>query len=235
MAPCIQTVERIDIRVDDHPWDFARDRRDEIDAYFAEKQTANPALWNGRMLLSRAPSVRDCVLTGTCFETDFASFLAWRDWGFPDPQVANVFAQGALRTADCAFLLGVMGAHTANAGRIYFPSGTPERADIVDGRLDLAGSLMRELAEETGLTAADVTPAEHWTAVIDGPRVALIRIVAAAGAAEALAARITESVAADHHAELAGLHIARSPADITPAMPPFIAAYLRHIWAGEGS
>ena len=28
------------------------------------------------------------------FETDFASFLAWRDWGFPDKNVFNGFGHG---------------------------------------------------------------------------------------------------------------------------------------------
>ena len=60
------------------------------------------------------------------FETDFAAFLAWRDWGFPDESVFNGFGMGALRCTDGAYVLGEMGAHTANAGRIYFPSGTPD-------------------------------------------------------------------------------------------------------------
>ena len=164
-----------------------------------------------------------------------ASFLAWRDWGSPDPGIANVFAQAALRAADGAFVLGVMRADTANAGRVYFPSGTPEPADLVSGRLDLAGSLMRELAEETGLTAADVLPAADWTAVDDGPRLALMRVVSVREPAEVLAARILDHVARDDHPELAGIHVARSPADIVPAMPPFVAAFLHHVWSGGGS
>ena len=33
-------------------------------------------------------------------ETDYASFLAYRDWDFPEPGVYNVFAAAALRAAD---------------------------------------------------------------------------------------------------------------------------------------
>ena len=91
-------------------------------------------------------------LRASYFETDFASFLAWRDWGFPDRDVFNGFGMGALRCSDGAFLLGEMADHTANAGRIYFPAGTPDLDDVKLGAVDIAGSIAREIEEETGLT-----------------------------------------------------------------------------------
>ena len=95
-------------------------------------------------------------LSGAYLETDFASFIAWRDWGFPDKTMRNCFPMAALRSSDGAFLLGVMGAHTATAGQVYFPAGTPDPNDVVGERVDLEAGVMRELPEETGLGPADV-------------------------------------------------------------------------------
>ena len=96
------------------------------------------------------------VLRGDYFETDFADFLAWRDFGFPGESVCNGFSMAALQGSDGAFLLGEMAAHTANAGAIYFAAGTPDRQDVFGERVDLAASVTRELEEETGVSAAEI-------------------------------------------------------------------------------
>src|ERR1700740_370114 len=116
--PRIFRVETLDLPVAPFAWPFAQDRREEIAAHFAEKQRERPKLWNGRVLLGRDPDVAGSRFSATYFETDFASFLALRDWGVPDKAVFNGFGMGALRASDGAFVLGVMGEHTANAGRI---------------------------------------------------------------------------------------------------------------------
>ena len=47
----VLAIERLDVGFVPRPWRFADERRGEIDAYFAEMQRRNPALWNGRVLL----------------------------------------------------------------------------------------------------------------------------------------------------------------------------------------
>jgi hypothetical protein len=106
-------------------WPFAVERRADIDAHFALKQSEKSQLWNGRVLLGRNPVFSGDRFSADYFEADFASFLAWRDWGFADNSVFNGFGMGALRGNDGAFLLGEMAGHTANAGRIYFPQVRP--------------------------------------------------------------------------------------------------------------
>src|SRR5947208_3588062 len=142
-APIIHRVTALDLRYEPWAWPFEDQRRAEIATHFASKQREKPAIWNGRVLLGRDPAFADGRLSASYFEADFASFLAWRDWGFPDRDVFNGFGMGALRASNGAFVLGEMGSHTANGGRVYFPSGTPDLDDVRDGRLDIPLSVAR--------------------------------------------------------------------------------------------
>src|SRR5438094_4418482 len=208
-SPVIHRVTTLDLAVRPVVWPFAEERRAEIEAHFAEKQRERPKIWNGRVLLGRDAVFTDGHLAATYFETDFASFLAWRDWGFPDPAVFNGFGMGALRASDGAFALGVMGSHTANAGRVYFPSGTPDLDDVRDGMLDIPGSVMREVEEETGLTPAEYRAGAHWDCLSTGVAIAMIQILQVEMSGEELRARIEANLAAQLSPELSAIHMVR--------------------------
>lgn len=222
-------IARLDVPHTPWSWPFAADRLAEIQAHFAHRQRQAP-LWNGRVLMLRDHVLDAGVLRTTSFETDFASFIAWRDWGFPDRTVHNGFAMGALRTRDGAFLLGVMGAHTASAGSVYFPAGTPDPADLVDGCLDFEGSVRREVAEETGLGPDDVEAEPGWHVVFAGPRLALMKVLHVPQTADEARARIRAHLAREETPELADIRIVRGPADLDRRMPPFVTAFLSAVW-----
>ncbi|HVL72286.1 MAG TPA: NUDIX hydrolase [Beijerinckiaceae bacterium] len=212
----------------DEPWPWALRNRDLVAAHWAALTGDNPALYNGRVLVRRRHVLEAGRLDLGYVETDYASFIAFRDHGFPDPESGNAFAMAALRGADGAFLLGRMGEHTANAGKVYFPAGTPGPEDVLpDGTVDLAGSVLRELEEETGLRPGDVAMDEAWTATIAGARTALMREVRVPEPAEAARARIRAFLAGQARPELSDIVIVRTVADIDEAMPPFMQAYLR--------
>ena len=225
--PAIHRIATLDLKVKPRPWPFAEERRGEIEAHFGGVREARPEIWNGRVLLGRNAVRAGSRLSAEYFETDFASFLAWRDWGFPDREVFNGFGMGALLSADGAFLLGEMGSHTANAGRIYFPSGTPDPGDVRDGMLDIEGSVMREVEEETGLAPADYAMDAQWNCVVAEPLVALIRILRVDMPGEALRARIEQHLASEKRPELRAIHLVRRLADLSPAMPRFVTAFLK--------
>lgn len=224
--PQIHRVETLDLTVAPWDWPFAQARAADVAAHFAEKQREKPKLWNGRILLGRAPSFDGTHMSAHYFETAFADMLAWRDWGFPDREVFNGFGMGALRTTDGAFVLGEMAADTSNAGRIYFPAGTPDLDDIVNGKLDIAGSVVREIEEETGLTPSDYHAAPHWDCVVSGPSIALMRTLQLDITGEAAIAKIEANLAAQEHPELAAVHLVRSRRDFTSTMPLFVTAFL---------
>jgi len=223
-------VERLELAFAPRRWPFADDRRAEIDRHFEELQRLKPAVWNGRILLLRDHAIVGGVSRGEYFETDYASFVAWREWGFPDTTVRNCFSLGALRAADGGFLLGVMSEHTLNSGKIYFPAGTPEPGDIVGGQVDLAGSIIREIAEETGL-GADAYRAESGWYCVPGPtHIAHFKMLHVDGDAPALRQRILANLASQREPELADILIARREGDLDPMMPPFVMTFLRHFW-----
>jgi hypothetical protein len=223
--PVIHRVTQLDLAVQPWSWRFAEERRADIDAHFAIKQREKP-IWNGRILLGRSPAFAGDRFGANYFEADFASFLAWRDWGFPDKDVFNGFGMGALRGSDGAFVLGEMGQHTANAGRIYFPSGTPDLDDIRDGAVDMSGSVAREVEEETGLTPADYVAGAHWDCVVSGAAIAMIRILNVDSSGEAMQARIEANLARQQQPELSAIHLVRNAGDLTAAMPRFVTAFI---------
>jgi 8-oxo-dGTP pyrophosphatase MutT (NUDIX family) len=229
--PVIRRVTTLDLSFRPEPWPFADRRRADIDAHFAAAQRERP-VWNGRVLLGRDPVFTAERFNARYFETDFASFLAWRDWGFPDAGVFNGFGMGALRCSDGAFILGEMGPHTSNAGRIYFPAGTPDPDDLSDGKVDIAGSIAREIEEETGLTPADYSAGPYWDCVVSGAAIAMIRLLDADGPAEALRARIEAKLAGQRQPELSAIHLVRRTSDLTAAMPRFVTAFLEQQFAG---
>ena len=224
--PVIHRVTSLELPVDSWSWPFAEARRPEIDAHFALQQRAKPKLWNGRVLLGRHPVFAGDRFSASYFETDFASFLAWRDWGFPDKDVFNGFGMGALCCADGAFALGEMSQHTANAGRIYFPSGTPDLDDVRDGAVDIPGSVARELEEETGLVPGDYLGDADWHCVHTGPAVAMIRILHVDMPGERLRARLEANLALQLSPELSAIHLVRGRGDLTAAMPEFVTAFI---------
>jgi len=232
-SPVIHRVTTLDLAVRPVAWPFAEERRAEIAAHFAERQRERPKLWNGRVLLGRDAVFTDGHLSATYFETDFASFLAWRDWGFPDKAVFNGFGMGALRASDGVFVMGEMAQHTANAGRIYFPSGTPDLDDVRDGALDIPGSVVRELGEETGLTAADYRAEPDWHCVVTDPSIAMIQIINLDMPGDVARARIEANLAREDEPELSAIYLVRGMSDLTPSMPRFVTAFVAQQFASR--
>ncbi len=232
----VRPLDGVEAHVEPVDWPFARERKDEIAAHWLELSTGNPAMFNGTVLLQHRWRIEGGVYRAAYTPVDYASFVAWIRFGQPGAPRRNGFGMGALRSADGAFVLGVMADHTVNAGKIYFPAGTPDLDDVTsDGRVDLAGSLSRELFEETALRPDEVEIEDRWTLVSEGYRDAFMKPARLVYGADE-ARRIMRERLSETDRELADIHLVRRPSDIIEARTPvFAAAYMRAIFASEAA
>ncbi len=221
----IEELKGFDLKLEQQAWAFADAERNRIDAHWQTCFAANPRLWNGEVLICMKAHVADGVLSARFAITDFASFIAWRDWGWPDDSVLNCFGVPAVISADAALLFGVMGPHTLNAGLCYPPAGSLEPRDVLpDGRVDIRKSMALELAEETGLDTAAARPG-RLLAIFDGPRLAVVEEYAFPHPFDEMRAIFRRHIHGNPAPELASIEAIHSPAQIDRRMP----RYAQHI------
>ncbi|WP_148259266.1 GNAT family N-acetyltransferase [Polymorphum gilvum] len=235
LPPMVRPLSGVDLRLAaNQPWPFELANRPAIEAHWREAQRANPHLWNGRTLKLVDWTLAGGRLCGACVETSFAAFLAWRDWGCPDRAAWNAFGSALVRSRDGALLYGIMAPTTANAGLVYPPGGSLDLADLAaDGSVDVLGSIARELAEETGLAAADAHAGALF-AVLDGPRLSVARAFRFDRDADDLRAAMLRHSRASAEQELSDIVILREPADLPRAnVPAFARALAGHVLAGH--
>jgi len=225
-TPKVVHVDRLELAYEPRPWAFADANRRRIDAVFAEAQARKPALFNGRVLTMHRCDLDNGVLRGGFLETDYASFTFWIAAGRPDAGIYDCFGAAAVMSADGAFLLGEMAAHTYNAGQIYFPCGTPDRSDILGNTVDFDFSVRRELKEETGLEPSDLTDEPGWTLAMDGEVICAVKVMRSKLDATPLRAQLLQNLARERQPELADIKIIRGADDFHPKMRPFARIFL---------
>jgi 8-oxo-dGTP pyrophosphatase MutT (NUDIX family) len=228
----IRRVSRVEACCRPFDWTWPQQNRAFIAENWKRRTAGKPQMFNGRVLMLQDVAFERDLCRNTYFEVDYADFVAWIDKGEPDPAIANGFAMGALRGSDGAYICGVMGSGTTNAGRVYFAAGTPDPSDLrPDGSVDLATRLTRELAEETGLHEGDYHVDDEWIIVQRWPTIALLRMVTLPVTAEDGAAKIRANIARQHEPELQDVRIIRGSGDIDPErMPLFLQSFFGWIF-----
>ncbi|MEP3428803.1 MAG: GNAT family N-acetyltransferase [Roseibium sp.] len=226
----VHSVSSIDLALSNQPWAFEVSNKAAIAGHFEEAKNRIEHLWNGRTLQLTGYQFVDGVFTGTCADSSFAAYLAWRDWGAPDPTAFNLFGSAILRTNDGALLYGVMSEKTATGGLIYPPGGNLDPTDLTpDGKVDVEGAIYRELEEETGLTREDVIIGDLLVA-FDGPRISVARVFDVDSPANDLGRRIIEHSMASEEQELADIRIIRTRQDLDdPAIVPYARAFAEYM------
>ncbi len=222
-----------DVSVAPGPHPLYQERRAEIEANWRAEVAANPALFNGEMLIHRDVRIDAAGrLVATGHLTPYATMLWWRKQ--PDRPIAeHVFPIAVPITSDGAILAIEMAAKTANAGRIYCAAGSLDAHDIVNGKVDLDANMLREVAEETGIDLSSARTLDGYLGVRVLKATTLFRIFLLPYDAEEAAARVRRHMETDHEQEIAGPVIIRNGERQGRNYPAFMPPIIDWIFAPD--
>lgn len=196
MDGTVTPIRGIALRVDPGPHPLEMDHADAIAAHWMQEHAANPALYNGRLILQRQMQFVDGEVRAVGHEASFAAFLWWRRQRSL-AGAGHLFGYPVLVSGDGALIAVQMSRHTANPGQVYFAAGSLDPSDVVDGRCNLIGNMRREVLEETGLDLDDADADGVMYASYRPYKLTLLRIYRFREPAKELLARI------DHFAQTA--------------------------------
>ncbi len=203
----ISEISHTDLMLVPGSWPFAEQHAQEIENHWARSLKDNPDLWNGKMLAARAPKIQDGCLSAEFVEIEYAAYLAWRDWEYPDKSRFNIFGTAVIRSREGHLIFGVMGDTTSWPGRTYPPAGSLELSDVgPDGRLDVFVSGVRELKEETGINVQSMTPDQTLVAWA-GQQIAVMQVFSLDYSGHELVKEINDFIAAETQSELAKIQL----------------------------
>lgn len=221
----ILPVETVEVRLDPGPHPFERANEAAIDRNWLTETAANPALFDGTVVLLSRLSYAGGRLEGRCHAIRFATFMHWRK-SQPVVSAEHAYAHAMLVSRDNALIAIRMAGHTVNAGSVYFAAGSFEPGDFVDGVADIDFNMIREVGEETGLDLAAVRRARRYHALSTDRGTVIFRRYFLDADADEIAAGIRAFVAADAEPEIEGPVVIRSkddlPEGLKPHMPPLI-------------
>jgi hypothetical protein len=228
----VQRVEACRLTVRPGTWPYADRNRDAIAAHWVQARARNPAYFNGVIQILSRFQIDGGVFTGDFAATDFASFLYWREHGHADATVRDCFGCGIIRSAEGFLLLGRQAAGNLNAGRAYCPGGFIDPADVgADGTIDIDGSILREMAEETGLDGASLRREPGYILVAAAESIAIGIEFRSERTADDLRQDMLRHIASQRDAELAGIVTVQNASDLerietSSYVPPLVRALL---------
>ena len=228
-------IKRCALHVGDGDWLYARANATAIERHWQAARRDNPGYFNGVIHLIDEMTVANECLSARLLRTDFKSYLYWRDHGFEEAAVLDGFGSALIRSAGGDIMLGRQRPGNINAGLTYLPGGFIDARDAApDGTIDLAASVWRELAEETGLGPDDLVAGNGFYLTCDGAQVSLALPVTARLSTCDLKDKIDRHLAADQDPELAGIVAVRDFSDIDGlAMAPYARVLVSHLLSAQ--
>jgi 8-oxo-dGTP pyrophosphatase MutT (NUDIX family) len=222
----ILAVDEIDLHLSPDPHPYEVDRAPDIEANWQHELRGNAALFDGQVMLLSSLEWRSGLLRGTCHLVRFATFMLWRRER-PLMLAQHLFANAIPVTSDGKLMLIRMGPDTANAGRVYFASGSFEDADFRAGRLDVASNVQREVYEETGLDLTNTLHEPKWHMLWRETGSVIFRRHAVARSSADIEAEVRDYIGDGAGQEIDDVHFIASHEDLPPTVAGHVPDLVR--------
>lgn len=230
----ILPVDGIEVRLDPGPHPFARDNAEAIAENWQREIAANPALFDGTVVLLSQLAYRDNRLVGRCHAVNYSTFMLWRKRR-ENSGAEHAYAHAMLVATDNALVAIRMGPHTVNAGRVYFAAGSFEPVDFRDGLVDVDFNMIREVREETGLDLSGAERGKRWHALSTNSGTVIFRRYHETEPADEIARRISAFVATEAEPEIEGPVVIRHAADLPVGLSAHMKPLIEWHFSGEDS
>jgi 8-oxo-dGTP pyrophosphatase MutT (NUDIX family) len=208
----VQRVAACRLQVSNKRWTFAEQNEHPIAEHWQERSSRQPAFFNGKVLVMEPPRIEGGKLSSQLLETDFASYLYWRDLGFPETGVRDGFGSALIRARDGEVLLARQRPGHVNGRLLYMPGGFIDRRDVNgDGTVDIDASVAREIDEETGLEVTEFTRRPGYLVTRLGAQVSIAVELVSPLAADELRALLISNISRQSEPELSDFVIFDAP------------------------
>lgn len=210
-------------------WRFAIDNQRAIDSHWQKRAAEMPGFFNGTIYMLASHEMAEGRFAAVLRPVEFKSFLYWRETGYPDAGLIDVFGSALIRSVEGHVLLGRQRAGNVNSGLSYLPGGFIDGRDVAeDGSVDIAASILREVWEETGIDPADLERVPGFILTQSGPQVSIAVELRSPLRSDDLRAAMLAAIAREADPELDDIVVVRSGADIASIpMPRYATALLR--------
>jgi hypothetical protein len=169
----LRWLSQASLGVDPARWAYERDNLSKIERHWRTAHAENPALHNSDVFMLTRWTIAGDMLEGVVQPASYASFLYWREQGYPEAGARNCFGSSVLQSKEGHILFGRMASNTTTAGLVYPVGGSFSQEDVRDGMLHVDTNIARELVEETGLKPEEASREAGYICVEEGPRISL--------------------------------------------------------------
>lgn len=146
----------VNIIVKDEPMELPKELRKKISENFESMKTLGRNIWNGALLCVSNVDIGKTQVNLTCKKSDYAHYLYGEKIGCPlEYECRNLNAGCFIETIDGYYVIGELDDTTSYPNMLQTTGGGIDKKDIVDTKIDVEQTIIRETLEELNINLND--------------------------------------------------------------------------------